>query len=430
VDREIIANMPLQDFYTMRLFVETRVLACFFVFASLTFFPASDQAQQSLQVLHHHVRPEVSNGQAALVGPLPQTQRLNLAIMLPQRNQSELTNLLSRLYDPSSPDFRHFLSVDQFTEHFGPTSEEYQAVVDFAQANGLTVTDRPANRMIVPICGSVAQVEKAFNVRMNNYQHPTESRTFYSPDREPSLHLSVPVAHIAGLNNYSLPHPAYTVAGSAPNGSYLSSDMRAAYYTSTLPTGATPLTGQGQIVGLHAANGYNINDVNTYFSTAGQTNNVPIVNVLLDGLTGTPISGGSGLNYEFEIEMDIEQVLGMAPGLSQLRVYEGVVPENILNAMASENLAKQLSTSVTWSQGTNDDVFMEFAAQGQSFFSASGDGGANSSLYPAEDPWVTAVGGTSLITNGAGGSWSSETAWSSSAVAPLPDMRFRATRQG
>ena len=397
-----------------------RVLTRFFVFAALAIFPSSDQAQQPLQVLHRHVLPVVSNGQAALVGPLPQTQRLNLAIVLPLRDQSELTSLLNRLYDPSSPDYRQFLSVDQFTEQFGPTAEDYQAVIDFAQANGLTVTDRPANRRLVSINGSIGQINKVFHVNMNVYRHPTENRTFFSPDREPSLNLRVPVAHIAGLNNYSLPHPANTVSGSAPDGSYLSSDMRAAYYTSTLSTGATPLTGQGQIVGLYAANGYNINDVNTYFSTAGKTNNVPIVNVLLDGLTGTPISGGLGSSYEFEIELDIEMVLGMAPGLSQLRVYEGVNPEDILNAMASENLAKQLSTSVTWSQGTNDDVFMEFAAQGQSFFSASGDGGAKSSIYPAEDPWVTAVGGTALFTNGASGPWLSETAWSSSGGGPSP----------
>ncbi|MGD0631821.1 MAG: choice-of-anchor D domain-containing protein [Terracidiphilus sp.] len=253
---------------------------------------------------------------------------------------------------------------------------------------------------------------------MNNYQHPTENRIFFSPDREPSLNLSVPVAHIAGLDNYSMPRPAYTVTGSAPDSSYMSSDMRAAYYTTT--EGETGLTGSGQIVGLYAASGYNINDVNTYFSNAGQTNNVPIFNVLLDGLTGVPPNGGSP--FEFEIDMDMEQVLGMAPGLSQLRVYEGVTPEDILNAMASENLAKQLSTSVTWGPdfsgtivGTDDAFFMEYAAQGQSFFSASGDGGANSTEYPAMDAWVTAVGGTSLYTNGAGGAWESpETAWGGS----------------
>ena len=101
------------------------------------------QAQQPLQVLHNHVRPAVASGQAAQVGVLPSTQRLNLAIMLPLRNQGELTAFLTRLYDSSSPDYHQFLTVAQFTEQFGPTQQDYQAVVAFAKANGLTVTDTP-----------------------------------------------------------------------------------------------------------------------------------------------------------------------------------------------------------------------------------------------------------------------------------------------
>src|ERR1039457_1832991 len=165
------------------------------------------QAQQLPQVLHSHVRSVVSQGKATVVGLLPPDQLLNLSIVLPLRNQADLTALLGRLYDPSSPDYRHFLSVEQFTEQFGPTADDYQAVVDFAQANGLTVTDRAENRMIVAVTGRVAQVEKAFNVSMEVYRHPTENRTFFSPDREPSLHLSVPVAHISGLNNFSIQRP-------------------------------------------------------------------------------------------------------------------------------------------------------------------------------------------------------------------------------
>jgi len=95
------------------------------------------QGQQTLQVLHGHVRPAVSSGQAAAVGSLPRAQRMNLAIMLPLRNQEELNGLLGRLYDPASPDYHHFLSVEEFTAQFGPTAEDYKAVADFAQANGL-----------------------------------------------------------------------------------------------------------------------------------------------------------------------------------------------------------------------------------------------------------------------------------------------------
>ena len=168
------------------------------VFAALLLSAIPVQAQQSLQVLHHHVRPAVSSGQAVTVGPVPGTQRLKLSLVLPLRNQAELTSLLSRLYDPSSPDYHHFLSVDSSPNSLAHGRRIIRPWLQFAKANGFTVTDTPANRLIVPITGSVAQINKAFNLTMTVYQHPTENRTFYSPDREPSLDLSVPVAHIAG----------------------------------------------------------------------------------------------------------------------------------------------------------------------------------------------------------------------------------------
>src|SRR5208282_1069601 len=111
-------------------------LAALVCAAALLLFTNPGQAQQSLQVLHNHVRPAVASGQAVLVGVRAPTERMNLAIMLPLRNQSELTALLGRLSDPTSPDYGHFLTVAQFTEQFGPTAQDYQAVVNFAQANG------------------------------------------------------------------------------------------------------------------------------------------------------------------------------------------------------------------------------------------------------------------------------------------------------
>src|SRR4051812_11346826 len=133
-------------------------------------------SQQPSQHLRNHLHREVSGGQAPLVGSMASNQQLNLAIVLPLRNRAELASLLGRVYDPSSHDYRHFLTVAQFTEQFGPTVEDYETVVAYAQNNGLTVTDRPANRLIVPIRGTVDQIDRAFNVRMNLYQHPTEDR--------------------------------------------------------------------------------------------------------------------------------------------------------------------------------------------------------------------------------------------------------------
>jgi len=138
--------------------------SAFLLCLTLSSMPAA--AQQPRQVLHNHVRAVVASGEAEPVGRLPATQRLSVALMLPLRNQSELTSLLTRMYDSSAPDYRHFLSVAQFTEQFGLAAEDYQAVVDFAKANGLTVTATPVNRMLVDVSGSVAQIENALHVAM------------------------------------------------------------------------------------------------------------------------------------------------------------------------------------------------------------------------------------------------------------------------
>ncbi len=452
--------------------------------ACLLLAPLAGHAQQRQQTLSRHVRPEVQNGQATLVGAPPSDQRLNLAIILPPRNQAELTRLLGRLYDPASPDFHKFIGVDQFTQQFGPTLEDYQAVVDFAKASGFIVHDPPANRFVVSINGSVKQVESALHVAMRTYRHPTEnrdphgqvlvrgvesrgpqgqvfvrgvesrgphgqvfvrgvesrgphgqvfvrgveSRLFFSADRDPSLPVNLHVQHISGLNDFSVPRPMAkrmstgettpnTVAGSGPGGSYLGSDMRAAYY------GGSTLTGKGQTVGLVEFGGYNPSDVDMTFKNSGQSFNVPIQNVILDGMTSAPLHGDDG-----EQVLDIVQAVGMAPGLSQVRVYIGDVDADIFNAIASENIAKQVSVSWSWSPEdpeTDDIFFEEFAAQGQSVFVASGDSGEFDpfvdEFYPAEDAYVTAVGGTTLITNRAGGGWNSETAWNRSGGGASPD---------
>ncbi len=399
--------------------------------AVMFLFTISAQAQQPLQVLHNHVRPVVASGHVAPVGVLPAAQRLNLAIMLPVRNQNDLTNLLDSLYDPSSSNYHQFLSVAQFTEQFGPSEQDYRAVIAFAKANGLTVTDTPANRLLVDVNGSVAQIEKAFHVQMKVYLHPTENRTFYSPDREPSLDLNVPVSHIAGLNNYSIPRPmlkkaaaeqmaVHSNAGSGPGGAYLGSDMRAAYY------GGTALTGTGQAVAMVEFDGYNMSDVTGTFD--GHTYTVPINNVLIDGASG----GSDG--DDGEQVLDIVQAIAMAPGLSQLRVYIapinssiGVGDVDMFNKIATENIAKSISCSWGWNPAdntANDPIFQEYAAQGQNLFVASGDSGAytgsnsTDSSFPAEDVYVVAVGATDLTTNGAGGPWQSETAWADSGGGP------------
>jgi subtilase family serine protease len=371
-----------------------------------------------------HVPEAVLTRKATIMGTCDLQQTLRLALHLPLRNQAELDRLLHDLYDPASPTFHNYVSVAGFTERYGPTLQDYTAVVAWAKANGLTVAATVPNRRFVAVEGSVRTVNRAFDVTMNNYRHPTESRTFYSPDREPSpVGLIVPLLQITGMDNYVLPHPmlrhnaAPKLTGAGPGGEYLPSDMRAAYY------GNGPLTGAGQSIGIFSFDGYLASDVQLYYSKTGMSSTVPIKNVLVNGFSGacTAVSSPTSSTCDDgEQVLDIVNAIGMAPGITQILFYEGSSNTEILNQMATDNIAKVLSSSWGWNPAdaaSDDPIFQEFAAQGQSYVTASGDDGAfNSSTYffPGVDPYVTEVGGTVLTTTGPGGSWSAESGWSQS----------------
>jgi hypothetical protein len=342
---------------------------------------------------------------------------LNLAIGLPLRNQQELDTLLQQLYDPASPNYRRYLTPEEFTQRFGPAEKDYQAVMDFAKSNGLTVTGTHPNRVVLDVAGTVADIQKVFHLTLRVYRHPTEAREFYAPDVEPSVDLGVPILHVSGLDNYSLPHPnsklrpagatanATPNSGTGPGGTYRGSDFRTAYVP------GTSLTGTGQTVGLLQFDGFHASDIATYASQAGLPS-IPVTVVPIDGGVSTPGTGNG------EVCLDIEMVMSMAPGVTNIYVYEAPNPSpwvDLLNAMATHTpLSRQLSCS--WGGGppdaTAEGIFKVMAVQGQSFFNATGDSDAftGSIDFPSDSTNITEVGGTTLTT-GSGASYQSETVW-------------------
>jgi hypothetical protein len=362
------------------------------------------------QVLRGHVPLATKN--IAAVDVLPDSLQLNLSIGLPLRNQDGLTNLLEQLYDPSSPLYHRYLTPQEFTEKFGPTELNYLRLIQFVRSKGLKVVREHPNRVVLDVSGTVSDIETAFATKLKVYSHPKENRRFFAPEVEPSIEQGMSVLDISGLDNYLLPHPtslrstrasgkAVPNAGSAPGGSYRGNDFRAAYAP------GVALSGSGQVVGLLEFDGYYASDITTYESQAGLPS-VPLQNILLNGFSGNP-----GANNA-EVALDIEVAISIAPGLSSVMVYEGTTANTMLSQIAMDNRAKQVSSSWTFGiNATTENIFRQFATQGQSMFQASGDDGAYSGDVPtpADDPNVTVVGGTTLTTSGAGGAWISETTW-------------------
>ncbi len=365
-----------------------------------------------------HVPAVVAHGNVIAAGRLPGTNELRLALALPLRNTAELTNLLTAIYNPGSVRYHHYLTPQEFAARFGPTPADYAAIIQFANTNGLAIQGTHPNRLVVDVAGPVASVERALHVRLYSFRHPTEPRNFFAPDAEPTVDARLPLLQVGGLNNFSLPHPNVIVrpqavadekrpqGGSSPEGTYMGNDFRQAYVP------GTELTGAGQSVGLLDFDGFEPDDIASYEAAIGLTNSVPQVVVM-------PVDGGvtyTGANI-VEVTLDIEMVLAMAPGVSNIYVYEapnGTPWLDMLSQMADDNLASQLSCS--WNGGgpdpASEQVFLQMATQGQTFFNATGDTGAFTNLvdFPSASPNVTEVGGTYLVTD-TNGNYLAETAW-------------------
>ena len=376
------------------------------------------------QIITGHVPEAVMRLHLQPVSFLPDTNRLRLSIGLPFRNAEELTNLLQQIYDRKSPNYHHFLNSAQFTEEFGPSADDYQSVVMFAETNGLTVTGADPGRLLVHVVGTVSDINRIFHVHMCWYKHPTESRLFFAPDVEPSLNLSTKILYISGLNNYDVPRPmglstdvspaGAPGGGSGPQGSLLGHDFRSAYAPNV------SLTGAGQSIGLLEFDYYYTNDIAAYENLANLSTNIVFTDVFVDSATNVPSTNTDGIG---EVSLDIETAISMAPG-ANIIIYDagpGGDADDMLSAMVNDDVANQISSSWLFTPNPmTEQYFEDLAAKSQSFFQASGDqnayydGISNIHIHsgrPADDPNVISVGGTTLTTDGPGGAWVSETVW-------------------
>ena len=360
---------------------------------------------------------------AQLLQATDPSQQLNLSIGLQLRNEADLDSLLSAIYNPNSPQYDNYLTPDQFNTLFAPTSEQVQQVVSYLQSQSLTVTSIAPNNLLIDATGNVAQVQQAFNLQINNYK--IGNHVFYSNASVPSVPTSISqlITSISGLNNSIQYHPLYQRAHNVtplatPSG-FGPKELSGAYNAAPLQNAG--VLGDNQTVAIFELDGYQQSDVTQYFQNYG-LGTPTVSNVLVDGASG---SAGSGA---IEVELDIEVAAAMAPHANQI-IYEGPNTTQGLNdtynKIVTDNKAQIMSTS--WglceaSSGnaelqTLDNIFKQGAAQGIAFFAAAGDSGAydcgDGNLAvdsPADDPYVTGVGGTNLQLNA--GTYGSESVWS------------------
>ncbi|MGO9833058.1 MAG: protease pro-enzyme activation domain-containing protein [Polyangiaceae bacterium] len=336
---------------------------------------------------------------APIVGPLPDSATVALAVVLPVRNLPGLQAFIQEVTSPTSPMYRNYISPATFGATYGVLPTEYSKVAPWAQGYGMSTTTYP-NNLLVDVAGTAAQAELALNVNFVLALRP-DGTQFYEPDRQPTPSLPTSVDAIQGIDNYTLPR--YMNQGTGPVGYWASSDLRTAYLGTG--TSCSSLTGAGQQIGLVEFDGFTqpsatgSGDIGVYEMQTGLASPTGVSSVpapmlvpVNAGVTGQP-SGGLGSQ---ECALDVEMAIAMAPG-AQVIVFEGTLMDSILSAMASTPNLNQISNSQLVPVGTTQRWIYEFSAQGQSFFVSSDDSGAYAQASASCTCNCTTAGGQASI---------------------------------
>ena len=351
---------------------------------------------------------------------LPATQQIPIAIALHPRDEAALIRFDNAVSDSHSPLFRHFLTPHQYNQLFAPTQTQVSAIEKALRTNGLRITNVNPNNQIIDATGPAAAIDKTFNITLRHYTQPG-APAYYAADGTATLPTAISglVSYVAGLTNRPVAVPAAWPAGDGPSGGESPADLQTAYTMGTND-------GSGETVGLAEYDGFKQSDISTFT----QNYNLPALTPTVAAVDGGVSSLGGG---QIEVTLDIDAVDVYAPKAGQV-VYEAPNTDTAWvdewAKMASDDKVNVVSNS--WLLGEScesqpisptHDSTNQMVSEGITILSASGDWGGhgcdyngdNSTVtvdYPASDPNVTGVGGTTLTT-GSGGSYQSETVWNS-----------------
>lgn len=195
------------------------VAAC--ALQALSAAPAGGQSAQSLPepvaapFATGQTPLSVLDGRAMLVSRYEAGQMLRLAFVLVPPHPDEEDRFLEAVHDVQSPLFHRFLSPEEWNARFSPSSEDEQMVVDWASSQGLSITRRYPNRLLVDVEAPIGVIENAFHVHIDKYRLPLEdgedeTRIAFSNDRDPELpsRISGVVLSVQGLNSIETMKPA------------------------------------------------------------------------------------------------------------------------------------------------------------------------------------------------------------------------------
>lgn len=185
-----------------------RALWLFLTVAVVVAGLTSQSMAQSGRFIAHNTPSYVAT--AKNLGAEDPAKVIEVGVWLQPRNQAGLDALASQLYDPKSPNYRHFLTQKQIANRFAPTFAELKTVRQFLEGNNLKVTHVGPMNFFLHVKGTVGDFESALRVQLNQYQVGTQ--VMRSNDRDPYVDGAAGplVRAISGLNSGAYAHPMNT----------------------------------------------------------------------------------------------------------------------------------------------------------------------------------------------------------------------------
>jgi kumamolisin len=366
---------------------------------------------------------------ARSLGKADPAERLEVTILLRHRAAHALRDRLKDLHRTSGRPAH--IKREEFAQQFGADPSDIEEVKKFARSHSLTVVQESPARRTVILAGTVAQLNGAFGVDLERFEHDGGSyrgRTgpIHLPDE-----LHGKVEGVFGLDDRQQARPHFrsrlqgNVYWRATSNSFTPTQMASLY---DYPAG----TGQGECIGIiELGGGYRPTDLKKYFAELG----VPLPKVSAVSVDhGKNHPTGDSNGPDGEVMLDIEVAGAIAPAAHIAVYFTPNTDQGFLDAITTaihDTTNKPSVISISWggpesswtqqSLTAFDQAFQEAAAMGITVCVAAGDGGSsdgatdgsNNVDFPASSPYALACGGTSV--QASGDAIVSETVWNDGA---------------
>lgn len=414
--------------------------------------PAAERISRAIDTRQRSVLANGVHGLAQRrfdLGPLDPNKVLDHVQILIQPSaaqQADLDQLLDSQRNPSSPDYRRWLTPEQFADRFGLSASDYSRIVAWLASQGLSVQDSSRGRNWIAFSGSVARISTAFAVSMRRYRVKGEDHFANATPPSIPAALNGIISGFIGLNDF---YPKPTAHGipidgdpaltSGPNHYIVPEDFATIYNLN--PLYSTGINGSGQSIAVVGGSDIAVSDIRAFRSRFGLPANDPKL---------LPYGADPGLNgNQFEANLDVEWAGAIAPRATIYYVF-GSNPFTAVSAAVSMNVAPIISSSFGYCE--IDDPLLAFRTvaqqanvQGITWVNSSGDTGGGSCdvqglgplatrglsvQFPSNIPEVTGVGGT-MLDDSAGTYWSARNSVNGgSALSYIPEKVWNESANG